>query len=197
MAGITFAYKTTDPRIIERVRSYEAQSLVAEEALRRLKSQFDPDDLFTVMQTSRNTFAYFVEKEPGSTPPDGFHRTEHKGRDVIVPDRRTAAGRQAAELIASHNESVPMPAVYGLVGMPALLIESQPDGDHAYSPGVVCSEDGTVYAVWRCHEEPGSQGHRGTRPGAPAVDLSVWQKVPLSEFYAFYESLSDRQAVPA
>ncbi|MEV0831487.1 MULTISPECIES: hypothetical protein [Streptosporangiaceae] len=112
-----------------------------------------------------------IKHQDGEMIPPGWRVTWMYDQDLLVPDRRTKAGKAAG----ARLEQLEMPTDPRrlLPGMPA---EVRIDG-HRYNPGMACREnDSALYVTWK-HAPP-----------ADWVDTVIWDRVPLSEYYAVVEA---------
>lgn len=109
-------------------------------------------------------------------PPVGWRVTVSSGHTVLVPVKRSKAGKALA---ARFDElRVPKPS---LVGMPCIVVR---DG-RWHEPGYGLL-DGRLYCKWS--GDVSDEDLTSGRWGKPA-DLTMWRPVPLSEFYALVENL--------
>jgi hypothetical protein len=115
-------------------------------------------------------------------PPDGW-RMNAKYEAYAVPDKRTKAGKRAAAALAAvKHPGAPMAKV---PGMPQDVC--YPGG--FTSPAVSLLEDGiALYVAWRidpagCRESFSSK--------SAEIDLALWERAPLSEYYAAKEARTE------
>jgi len=111
-------------------------------------------------------------------PPSGWRLNQ--SREYAVPDKRTRAGKQiAAALTAVKHPGDPS---LKLPGMPADVCT--PGG--FISHGARLLEDRSVlYVTWRI--DPAGCRESFSSPSAD-IDASLWERAPLSEYYAAVET---------
>ena len=117
-----------------------------------------------------------IDIPEGQKPPQGWRMN----RDYAVPDKRTKAGREVAQRLAAVRH--PGDPRQAFIGMPSDVFTG---GGRVLSAGVRVLEDGgALYVMWTT--DPA--GHRESfRSRDAEVDLSLWERVKLSEYYAEVE----------
>lgn len=123
-----------------------------------------------------------IEYKADTKAPDGWRVTESAGHQVFAPDKRTKAGKQAAAALKTIDP--PEDPRLNLPGMPASCWV----GNRILNPGMALKNNDTVvYITWRC-----TVPELGTAPERTAkgdqVDLTIWERVKLSEYYAVLEA---------
>lgn len=114
-----------------------------------------------------------IEPLPGEEPPTGWRIAHRSDQDVLVPDKRRKAGKDADARI---QQTQPPADVRGhLPGMPG----TQWAGSTIYTPAL-CEIDGAVWVRWR--------------EDVSRVDEALWERVPLSQYWAAREA-QDAKAV--
>ncbi len=111
-----------------------------------------------------------IECEPDEHPPPGWRVAETNGHWALVCDQRTKIGKAArAQLDAAEPPRDPR---LDLPGMPA----QHWIGHRILHPAMqVLEDDKALYITWREAPESG-------------IDATIWERVPLSEFYAAVEA---------
>lgn len=111
--------------------------------------------------------------EPGAPLPDGWRRNRDH-REWIHPTKRTAAGRK----IAARLEALPQPDPrQGLPGgMPSRCFAAK---GMAFMHCGVAELGGCVVVTWSDELE---------KPSADRIDPEVWERIPLSQYWAMREA---------
>lgn len=108
-------------------------------------------------------------------PPDGWRM---KG-DFAVPDKRKAAGKRAWKALSEVRH--PGDPRRALIGMPPDLLT--PGG---YQSCGLRRINSAIYATWRNCDPAGAVGSFSA--ASSEIDASLWERIPLSEYYAAVEA---------
>jgi hypothetical protein len=120
-----------------------------------------------------------IQVADGADVPEGWRIV--RDTDRAMPDKRTKAGRAIWQ--ALEDIELPGNPLSRLPGMPADLLT----GLRLISPSVRLIGD-ALYAVWAA--DPAGNTGDLRRSGQPCeVDLNLWERVKLSEYYAVIEAL--------
>lgn len=173
------AYRSTHPTVLAAWRATQEQ---ADEIVRQRKALLDELG-FTgrpVLVHGQRIIGVGHLDEHGPVP-DGWRR-DRDTADVIVPDRRRAAGKA----LAARLDALTMPDPrrdLPSCGMPEAA-SSAPRG-RMYWPGMQLLGD-AVYVTWGCDPERVEENGQ--------VDPAVWERVRLSEYYAAVEATEAAEA---
>ena len=168
------AYRSTHPDVLahwDNTASAQAQTAWRERVDAAIADLGFPGRRFATKDETRVVGVEHPHDEP---VPDAWRR-DRKNPDVIVPARRTKAGRDIHDRLATLARPCPRHNLPG--GMPKMAIS----GLALMHPGVDRIGD-TVYVTWSGELKGGD---------ADRVDLDVWQRIKLSEYYAAVEAAED------
>lgn len=173
MAEVVF--RSTHPDVLAAPESWRAAMAdwhTRSDALLTEMGFTDRKFLVVSYMTSRNIAG--VEYRAGDEVPNGWRLANRDGHEVLVPEKRRAAGKAtAARIEECHPPSFPNSY---LPGMPA---------EHWVGNRILAPEvremGGAVWVKWRCESVPG-------------VDEALWERAPLSKYWAAREA-QDAEAV--
>lgn len=168
-------YRSTHPDVLahwEKTGSAEAQQAWRERVNQTLAELGFADRRFATTDGFETIEVTGVEHQDGEEIPVGW-KTTKKLFGAIVPDKRRAAGKRAAERLATLTAPSPRRKLPG--GMPGACFASA--GFALMRPGLARHGD-AVYVTWSDELE---------EPTADKIDPAVWERVKLSEYYAVLE----------
>lgn len=115
--------------------------------------------------------------------PDGWRVQKQKlGSTYLVPKRSVKAGKEAATRMDELHRAPDVRA--SLPGMPNVVWM----GMGTTSPGVHPDlEQGALYVTWS-GDPTGDKANAGFSKTAETVDLNLWERVKLSDYYALKEA---------
>lgn len=175
---IKAVYRSRDPRVLEIWRRWVEEETAYLAALDEVIEEIRPTPTAEPMvggvfgRPHLVGFSYSWRDEP----PVGWRYDRKQG--MVVPRRGTKAGK---EIAAKLDELVPPDPREALPGMPTWFIAPVDNGYAAIRAGLR-EYDGTVIATWEAPFEV-VESHK--------VDLSVWDRWKLSEYYALLESIDE------
>lgn len=112
-------------------------------------------------------------EHPSDDIPEGWRR-DRDLRSCIVPARRTAAGKKIGERLDRLNRPDPRKNIPG--GMPELAFTRK--NPRFLMCGIALHDD-AVYVTWGEELDEGDARH---------IDLTVWERIKTSEYYAVLEA---------
>jgi hypothetical protein len=169
-------YRSTHPDVLahwEKTGSAEAQNAWRDRVNQALAELGFPGRRFATTNGFEDIEVTGVEHPDGEDIPVGWKRTK-KLAGAIVPDKRRAAGKRAAERLAALTAPNPRSKMPG--GMPRACFAGT--GMALMRPGVARHGE-AVYVIWSAELE---------EPTATQIDTAIWERVKLSEYYAAVEA---------
>lgn len=167
-------YRSSHPDVLahwDNTASAEAQTAWRERVETAIADLGFPGRRFA---TQNDIHVVGVEHPHGDPVPEGWRR-DRKNSDVIVPARRTKAGRDIDDKLTALARPCPRHDLPG--GMPKMAFS----GLALMHPGVERHGE-TVYVSW---------SGELTGRDAECVDTAVWQRIKLSDYYAVLEAAQD------
>ncbi|MGI5223582.1 hypothetical protein [Actinoallomurus sp. CA-142502] len=196
------AYRSTHPDVLATLAKYHADVKQWQaDAAELLKELGFTDRGFLVGRGLGQRWIAGVEYRDGDPVPTGWRLRKRRGRvEGLTPHRGTQAGRA----IAAQIQACPVPDMpqAHLPGMPA----DRPSDEGLRSPGLR-EMAGAVYVTWTIDAIPeipadgpereehlGDDEHWRTIRLVHHVDLAIWERVPLSQYYATVEAQDEAKA---
>lgn len=171
-------YRTADKSQNEAFDAFLAQAEIRRKALEKIAFEVTGEP--TVYSWRPNWFAGIGATEGGA--PKGWRPQDANGLTVLVPDRRTKIGREAAERIEEIDKAARRgPAI---AGVPGLVIHLNVAHEPQFFRWQHC-DDARLYVVINCAHSGAEE--QGTHI-PDQVDTAIWEPVKLSEFYALKET---------
>ena len=167
-------YRTQHPDVWACIRTYQAERKALSDAISALREQFDMGEREAYITNGFNAerFAGFgCIGDDWRSPPPGWRRMQRRGIATLVPYK--AKHKCLPELVDAWN-AMPSATDYRTVwpGMPAftgIFRSPATNSDKAET---------TIYADW-------GEGHG---PSAGDVDLTIWEPVKRSDYWALIEA---------
>ena len=159
-------YRSSAPEVLEVQRDWKQGAEKFMDFVTEIEAEVGRDALFTRAGISGQIVVGFrAEEGDQEMPPDGlrFDRT----RRFLVPHQSTTLGKKFVKRFKdSANARAKFP------GMPPEVFDTNTMKMFAHGSEEI---DGAVYITWGCEEK--------VLP-ATLIDDDMWQRVPLSEWYA-------------
>lgn len=171
-------FKTSDPRVLESFTKAKDAHAEWRKAIHEFTKSVHPEAGPMVGTTwGVDNFDGISLVDP---IPDGWRVMKQKrGADFLVPKRSVKAGKAAGAQLDALRKAPDVRA--SLLGMPNLVWH----GMGSTSPGVDDRlEDGVLYVTWSTDPIKADKGFSNTAE----LDLDIWERVKLSEFYALKEA---------
>lgn len=162
-------YRSTHPDVIEHWRNTGAAE--AQNAWRARVDEALADLGFPGARPVLKGETRVVGVECSAEPPDGWRRNRDLA-GTIAPARRTAAGKKIGERLDTLRRPDPRQNMPG--GMPEVAFAK-----HTFMQCGIAPHGDAIYVTWPDEIDKGDGSH---------IDLTVWERIKLSEFYALLEA---------
>ena len=184
-------YRSRDPRVLAVIESFEAETKAWAEKAAALLAELGFGDRKWMVQRPPDGMritGITVRDGDRENPPPGWRIIDHAG-PALRPNRRLKAGKEAQTRIDQCQP--PKHPRARLPGMPGCYFSATA----IHFPNLGDLGDGAVYVDWstRVPEltadlDPKEKKRRG------GVDLAIWERVKLSEYYAAVEAAAEPPA---
>ncbi len=185
-------YRTTDPKMVQLHEAWMAAREAFSADLVAVADDVDPDgrgrEMLAVQLRDRAQALGLkpddADRNPNRSPRGWRHEFVLRHR-VLVPIRRSKAGKEMAARIEALNHPDAT-----ILGMPRDSWVESTSGYAIHRPSIGLM-GGVVYVKW--HGDVDLAEDR-TMSDGEGVDTSMWERCPLSEFYAAVEKLETSEA---
>jgi hypothetical protein len=176
-------YRSEHPDVLAVIADFEAEHKAWDEKAHALLAELGfADRAWMVRHLSDGMRITGVAVRDGDreNPPAGWKVAEGD-RPVLTPDKRRKAGKDAQARIDKCQP--PTHPRVRLPGMPGVYFSEH----RIHYPNLRDLGDGAIYVEWST-EVPELAADGDDKRRASGVDLGIWQRIKLSEFYAAVEA---------
>lgn len=169
--SVTTVFKSQHPSVFEAIDRCKVAVAKFSEAVGDFHQELFGSRAFTIATQGGRIIGFVGVKK---TLPDGWH-LHPKDKSIAYPRKSSSAGKKSAKRFEAIGKE---PTIRDfLPGMPHIYLASGAvRGFNLFEPGFLWTPE-VAWVWWGC-ELPDSE-----------VDLSIWTRAKLSEFYAAKESL--------